>query len=112
MKKQAKPTDRERELIFIIDNLMWQSARYAHGRRTMAPSIIRECVEKMKAMYPDWKVKKDHMIEPRQPGDSGFDSDYLNDIFNPTQIWWASSMNPVNTGLSQDKRNHDKMAFR
>ena len=85
MKKQAKPTDRERELIFIIDNLMWQSARYAHGRRTMAPSIIRECVEKMKAMYPDWKVKKDHMIEPRQPGDSGFDSDYLNDIFNPTQ---------------------------
>ena len=85
MKKQAKPTDRERELIFIIDNLMWQSARYAHGRRTMAPSIIRECVEKMKAMYPDWKVKKDRMIEPRQPGDSGFDSDYLNDIFNPTQ---------------------------
>jgi len=76
-------TKREKELVSFIDDLLWMAARYAHGRHTYAPAVIRDVIDHMRSIYPEWRPKRDLMIKPRQPDESGFDSDYLDDIFNP-----------------------------
>lgn len=78
----------EQQLKLIIHDILWMAARYAHGRNTYAPSIIREAVKTMQTIYPDWKPKEDHVIQPPDPKDikgSNFREDYLDDIFNPNK---------------------------
>lgn len=77
---------REQSLIEIIDDLLWMAARYADGRHTYAPSIIRDTVKHMKLMYPSWEVKEDITLHPPKPENIGgfmMKEDYLWDIFNP-----------------------------
>jgi hypothetical protein len=81
-----KNFNNEHKLKEIIYDLLWMAARYANGRHTYAPRIIRDVVDDMKYMYPEWKlVKKDDTIKP--PEDTHFTGlnrkeDYLYDIFN------------------------------
>lgn len=84
----TKAQQREMALKYIINEILWQAARYAHGRHTFAPSIIRDTVKTMQRLYPDWKPKKDHVIEPPEKDEVGgmsFREDYLDDIFNPAE---------------------------
>ncbi len=78
--------NKEYELKTIIDEILWMAARYAHGRQTFAPSIIRDVVKKMKQIYPEWKPKIDRVIKPKEPEDRGMAEDYLDDIFNPESL--------------------------
>jgi len=77
---------KEEKLKQIVNDLLWMAARYAHGRNTYAPGIIRETVSTMREMYPDWKPKEDKTLEPvnKQAVQQGFavKEDYLDDIFN------------------------------
>jgi len=75
----------EKRLQSAIEDILWMAARYAHGRHTYAPSIVRDSVAVFKDVFPDFNIKQDHVIEP--PTDSEisgalFRSDYLDDIFN------------------------------
>lgn len=82
--KQCK-TENERHLLRIISNIIWMAARYAHGRHTYAPGIIRETVKELKTMYKDFEVDQDKIIEkPKKEDIKGmtFRNDYLDDIFN------------------------------
>ena len=57
--------------------------RYAHGRSTYAPSMVRDAVKILKKLYPEFKVRKDITIESPTHELKGFDfrSDYLDDLF-------------------------------
>ena len=70
----------EKRLQTAIEDILWMAARYAHGRHTFAPSMVRESVEVFKDVFPEFKIKQDHVIEPSE--DMYFKGDYLNDIFN------------------------------
>lgn len=72
-----------------ITNLLWMAARYAHGRSTYAPSMVRDAVEILRRDYPGWEPKRDDVIEPPKEGDvhgMSFRKDYLDDIFNPPNV--------------------------
>jgi hypothetical protein len=59
--------------------------RYADGRHTYAPSMVRDAVKKFQQVYPDWKPRKDITIHPPKEEDLGgisFKDDYLYDIFD------------------------------
>jgi hypothetical protein len=75
----------EKKLQAAIENILWMAARYAHGRHTYAPSTVRESVEVFTSIFPEFKIKQDHVIESPIDDDLGgfsFRTDYLDDIFN------------------------------
>ena len=80
-------TDKERikRLYNIIENTFWMSIRYAHGRHTYAPYIIRDVFKELKEIFPDFELKKDQTIEKptkeelNQTGTSR--EDWLDDLF-------------------------------
>jgi hypothetical protein len=47
-----------------IEDILWMAARYAHGRHTYAPSMVRDSVATFKRVFPDFYIKQDHVIEP------------------------------------------------
>jgi hypothetical protein len=75
----------EKKLQSAIEEILWMAARYAHGRHTYAPSMVRDSVAVFKDVFPDFKIKQDHVIESPADDEVGglsFRSDYLDDIFN------------------------------
>lgn len=69
----------------IIDDTLWMAIRYAHGRHTYAPSIIRSSVKTLKKLYPKFKLRRDIMIESpsKEELTGGFvlREDWLDDLF-------------------------------
>jgi hypothetical protein len=75
----------EQRLKAAIEDILWMAARYAHGRHTYAPSMVRDSVKVFKDLFPDLNIKQDHVINPpieSEIGGLSFRSDYLDDIFN------------------------------
>lgn len=74
---------KEKILLNIIQNdILWMAIRYAHGRHTYAPSIIRNVVGKLKEMYPDFNLKNDKTIHPPEEiSGTGIRSDWLDNLF-------------------------------
>jgi hypothetical protein len=75
----------EKKLQSAIEDIIWMAARYAHGRHTYAPSMVRDSVAVFKDVFPDFKIKQDRVIESPADDELGgcsFKSDYLDDIFN------------------------------
>ena len=70
-----------------FEEVIWMAIRYAHGRHTYAPGMVRDAVIKYKEIFPDFVLKEDIVVKP--PDDSKLDafnqrSDYLDDLFiNP-----------------------------
>lgn len=84
MNKEEQLKSREDTLRYIIEDTIWLAARYAHGRHTYAPSIVRGAIKSMKLLFPDWKPRQDKTIEPPmvEPKYKSYRQDYLDDIFN------------------------------
>jgi hypothetical protein len=75
----------EKRLKAAIEDILWMAARYAHGRHTYAPSMVRDSVKTFLEIYPDLNIKQDFVIAPPREEDIqglSFRSDYLDDIFN------------------------------
>ena len=52
-----------------FESIIWMAIRYAHGRHTFAPDIVREAIAKVEEIFPDFELKKDDTIEsPREDG--------------------------------------------
>ena len=67
-----------------FDDTIWMTIRYAHGRSTYAPDMVRDAVDDFKKVFPDWEPKEDKVIEPPKDEDiKGIASrgDYLDDLF-------------------------------
>lgn len=80
-------TDKEKIEVLekCFNDVIWMSIRYAHGRHTYAPHMVRRAVESFKKVFPDWKPKEDQTI--KEPEDEEIIdirsdiNDYLNDLF-------------------------------
>ena len=83
--EELKIQQRVLSLQEIINRLLPFAIRYANGRHTYAPGIIRDVVSQMRKMYPDFKLKEDITIKPPTKEELGmpavFKSDYLYDLF-------------------------------
>jgi len=81
---RMKAKDKKR-LQSAIEDILWMAARYAHSRHTYAPSMVRDSVAVFKDVFPDFKIKQDHVIKPPSEDElngMALRSDYLDDIFN------------------------------
>lgn len=70
-------------LSHCFDEVIWMAIRYADGRHTYAPGMVRDAIKKVQTVNPDWKPKVDVTIEkPTEDmiGGASFESDYLWDL--------------------------------
>lgn len=86
MAKLIKHYKRENEILWnIIKDIIWMAIRYAHGRHTYAPSIIRDSVATLKRLDKNFKLRNDITVEPPEDESQcrgfNFRSDYLDDLF-------------------------------
>jgi len=76
-------TDQEK-LKHCFEETIWMALRYANGRSTYAPQMVRDAVKKFQEVYPDWKLRPDPTIKPfRESGlTEGYqlESDCLHDL--------------------------------
>ena len=58
--------------------------RYANGRSTYAPSMVRDSIKEFQEVFPDWTPKNDPTLKSdRESGyvaPAGLDSDWLDDL--------------------------------
>jgi hypothetical protein len=74
----------EQQLKQCFEDTIWMAIRYAHGRSTYSPSMVRDAVKLYQSIYPDFKLKEDITIKPPNKEDlngMSFESDYLHDLF-------------------------------
>lgn len=67
-----------------FEEVIWMAIRYAHGRNTYAPDMVRDAVTKYKEVFPDFVLKDDIVIKPPDENELGsykLRSDYLDDLF-------------------------------
>ncbi len=70
----------ERELLEIIDDTLWMAIRYAHGRQTYAPRMVRDACRVLKDKY-GYVPQEDKTIHPPDTDNmTGLRSDYLDDL--------------------------------
>jgi len=83
--KKQKKSNKEEILLGIIKDIFWMAIRYAHGRNTYAPHVVRGCYKTLKRLYPDFKLKPDRTITAPTPRDLNspfvLREDYLDDLF-------------------------------
>ena len=76
---------KEDKLRGAIEDILWMAIRYADGRHTYAPSMVRSAVKVFKEVYPDFKIREDNTIDPpreEELGGMSFREDYLYDLVN------------------------------
>jgi hypothetical protein len=75
-------TDQEK-LKKCFEDVIWMASRYANGRSTYAPSMVRDAVSAFKEVYPEWEMRPDLTIKDTTfMGESfQFESDCLLDIY-------------------------------
>lgn len=66
-----------------FDDVIWQAARYAHGRPTYAPSMVRDAVALRREIDPDWVLAPDPSVKKLDRLDCLSQSDDLTDIYSP-----------------------------
>jgi hypothetical protein len=70
----------EQQLKKCFEDTIWMAIRYAHGRSTYAPGMVRDAVKLYQSIYPEFKLKQDITIEaPHEEDLNGVD--YLHDLF-------------------------------
>ena len=79
--KTKKQLEEENKLLrAAFQNLFWMARRYAHGRHTYAPGMVREAYQWAKEL--GIAIQHDHVIKPPEPSEyrgTSFRSDWLDD---------------------------------
>lgn len=79
-----KDKDKIQVLKNCFEEVIWMAIRYAHGRHTFAPSMVRDAIDNFKKVFPEYELKHDITIKTPDPEDIKgivFESDYLHDLF-------------------------------
>lgn len=64
----------------IIRDTFWMARRYAHGRHTYAPGMIRDAYKMLKKYFPELVPFRDIVIEEtRRTTTDNLTGDYLDD---------------------------------
>lgn len=45
------------------EDVIWMAIRYANGRATYAPSMVRDSIKEFQKVFPGWKPRKDPTLE-------------------------------------------------
>lgn len=77
-----------------FEDVIWMAARYANGRSTYAPSMVRDSIKRVQSVDPEWKPCPDEVIAEdserkkkaaRKPGalcpPISWEDSYLDDLF-------------------------------
>jgi hypothetical protein len=80
------------KLLRAFEDVVWMAIRYANGRHTYAPQMVRDAIASVQTLYPDWKLRHDRTIKTDVERMKAFDdvlglsisSDYLDDLFEDT----------------------------
>jgi len=58
-------TDKEKLDIVsrAFEDTIWMAIRYANGRMSYSPDMVRGAVKNYQSVYPDWKPKYDSTIK-------------------------------------------------
>lgn len=64
-----------------FNDIIWMAIRYADGRHTYAPGMVRDAIKDFQKVNPDWKPKLDITINKPKIINIGTESDYLYDLF-------------------------------
>lgn len=57
-----KKVDKVRLMQRIIEDTFWMARRYADGRNTYAPHMVRDAYKILKKHFPEIRIKKDIVI--------------------------------------------------
>ena len=71
-------------LKYVIGETFWMARRYAHGRHTYAPSMVRGAYKILEKNFPELVPHYDIMITPPAKKFHGLREDYLDDINEKT----------------------------
>lgn len=64
------------------EEIIWMAIRYADGRQTYAPSMVRDSVKAFKEVFPEWEPRPDPTIgKSTFHGTGALPSDSLIDLF-------------------------------
>ena len=81
-------TETEFKLKKCFENTIWMAIRYANGRHTYAPYIVRDVVKTYRELYPEWNLEIDKVVLKQyedyknNPDLPGFPKgDWLIDLF-------------------------------
>lgn len=80
-----KKTDEEK-IKQAFQDTIWMALRYANGRHTYAPSMVRDAIKMFQEVYPEWEPKTDHTLKKDKGVFRDFnspmdlDSDWLDDL--------------------------------
>lgn len=76
-------TDQEK-LKYCFEEVIWMAIRYADGRSTYAPHVVRDAIKKFQEVYPDWKPRKDRTLKPipKELESFQFKGDFLIDLLD------------------------------
>ena len=66
-----------------FDDVIWMAARYAHGRSTFAPQMVRDAVALRREIDPDWRLEPDQAVKRLDRLEMMSQSDDLTDIYSP-----------------------------
>ena len=84
------------------EDVVWMAIRYANGRMSTAPSIVRHSVRDFQSVFPDWKPRYDHTIadDTERIRDSGHSylscgGDFLDDLVEQNNQADGSGTDPV-----------------
>lgn len=71
----------EEKLSRAFEEVIWMAIRYAHGRSTFAPSMVRNAIKLFQEVHPDWKPGSDIVIKaPEKIDGISQKEDYLQDL--------------------------------
>ena len=45
------------------EDVIWMAMRYANGRKTYAPSMVRDSIKAFQTVFPDWKPRNDQTLK-------------------------------------------------
>lgn len=69
----------------VIDDTFYMAIRYAHGRHTFAPTIIRDSLRELKKVFPNFQLRHDDTIKPPTEDELkqhiAVRDDWLDDLF-------------------------------
>jgi hypothetical protein len=68
-------TDQEK-LKHCFEETIWMALRYANGRSTYAPQMVRDAIKDFQEVYPDWKLRRESGLTERYQ----LESDCLHDL--------------------------------
>lgn len=67
-----------------FEDTIWMAIRYADGRHTYAPSMVRMAIKDFQKVFPGWMPREDQTIKPPNKDDIGgisLSDDYLHDLY-------------------------------